>query len=188
MFASTCKSSSTNRRSPAGSARRWFYRGREVAAQSPRDLRGEVSRMMCRVFPKTPHINNEMVVRKRPSPVVVNARKKLVLGILERHGQEEMGIQGIFPTSRCSAPSCCTRDCTSRIENGRWGFAAPQAVADPGLQSVCEAARIPDRSCRCAEDIAKFLDELVAPPYGVRAGLLPVLFAAGLKAFPMLSR
>ena len=164
---------------------RWFYRGREVAAQSPRDLRGELSRMMCRVFPKTPHINNEMVVRKRPSPVVVNARKKLVLGILERHGQEEVGIQGNFPDKSMFRTVLLHTGLYKQDRNGRWGFAAPQAVADPGLQSVWrklqEFLTVP---AAAPKDIAKFLDELVAPPYGVRAGLLPVLFAAGLKAFP----
>ena len=39
-----------------------------------------------------PKINNEMIVRHKPTPTVVNSRKKLLLGIIERSGQENAGI------------------------------------------------------------------------------------------------
>mgnify|MGYP004124642477 CR=1 FL=1 len=39
-----------------------------------------------------------MVVRRKPTPVIVNARKKVELGLLERYGQEDLGIEGISIT------------------------------------------------------------------------------------------
>ena len=69
---------------PSRSGPRWFYRGVEVVAGRPRELLAELSGMMKKVFPKTPRIYNEMIVRKKPSPIVINARKKLLLGILAR--------------------------------------------------------------------------------------------------------
>ncbi len=141
--------------------------------------------MMRRVFPHTPRIHNEMIVRKRPSPVIVNSRKKLVLGILERHGQEEVGIHGNFPDKSIFRTVLLHTGLYKKDGNGRWGYVSPRAIHDPGLQSVWrkiqEFLTIP---ADVPKDIASFLNELIAPPFGVRAGLLPVLFAAGLKAFP----
>jgi len=164
---------------------RWFYRSEELTAQTPRELRRELSEMMRRVYPDTPRIHNEMIVRKKPSPIVVNARKKLLLGILERHGQEELGIQGNFPDKSMFRTVLLHTGLYRKDRNGRWGYAAPKAVEDAGLKNVWrriqEFLTVPDNA---PKNIAKLFDELVNPPFGVRAGLLPILFAAGLKAFP----
>jgi len=164
---------------------RWFYRGDEVAGENSRDLRRELSQMMRRVFPKTPRIHNEMIVRKKPSPVVVNARKKLLLGILERHGQAEVGIEGNFPDKSMFRTVLLHTGLYKKDRHGRWGYVAPHTVKDPGLKTVWrkiqEFLTIPSDT---PKSIADFFDNLIAPPFGIRAGLLPILFAAGLKAFP----
>ena len=164
---------------------RWFYRGDEVTAESPRDLRHGLSQMMRHVFRKTPRIHNEMIVRKKPSPIVVNARKKLLLGILERHGQPEFGIQGNFPDKSMFRTVLLHTGLYKKDRNGRWGYVSPHAVKDPGLQEIWrkiqEFLTVPSDT---PKNIAKFFDKMIAPPFGVRAGLLPILFAAGLKAFP----
>lgn len=164
---------------------RWFYRGNEVTVQDPRDLRRELSQMMRRVYPDTPRINNEMIVRKRPSSIVINARKKLLMGVLERHGQEELGIRGNFPDKSMFRTILLHTGLYRKDKSGRWGYASPNAIADPGLRIVWRKIRefvtLPSDT---PKDIARFFDELTAPPYGVRNGLLPILFAAGLKAFP----
>lgn len=164
---------------------RWFYRGKEVDVQDPRDLRRELSQMMRHVFPDTPRINNEMIARKKPSPIVVNARKKLLMGILERHGQEDLGIQGNFPDKSMFRTVLLHTGLYRKGRSGRWGYATPKAIEDPGLRAVWrriqEFLTIPSHT---PKEIAKFFDELIAPPHGIRSGLLPILFAAGLKAFP----
>jgi len=170
---------------PSRHGARWFYRGEEFTAKSPRDLRRKLSEIMRRVYPDTPRIHNEMIVRRKPSPIVVNARKKLLLGVLERHGQEELGIQGNFPDKSMFRTVLLHTGLYRKDRSGRWGYASPQAVKDPGLRKVWrriqEFLTIPDDT---PKNIAKFFEELVNPPFGVRAGLLPILFTAGLKAFP----
>jgi hypothetical protein len=170
---------------PGCSGPRWFYRGAEIEANSPRELRTALSDIMRRVYGMTPRINNEMIVRKKPSPVVVNARKKLLLGILERLGQEELGIRGNFPDKSMFRTVLLHTGIYCQDRNGRWGYAAPQGLADPGLRAVWDKLRefltVPSDT---PKDFAKLFAELMSPPYGVRAGLIPILFAAGLKAFP----
>jgi hypothetical protein len=82
---------------PSSQGPRWFHNGEEFQASNPRDLRKALSAIMRHVYFMTPKINNEMIVRHRPSPQIVNARKKLLLGILERSGTANVGITGNFP-------------------------------------------------------------------------------------------
>ncbi len=61
----------------------------------------------------------------------------------------------------------------------------PDEIEDEGLAQVW--ARIRDFFAAPSERPKRpshLFQELMEPPFGVRAGLLPILFAAGLKAFP----
>ena len=143
-----------------------------------------MSNIMEEVFAHCPRINNEMIVRHRPSSVVVNARKKLMLGILERSGMESLGIVGNFPDSsifRC----VLLHTGLYRQDNGRWRYAEPEELEDPNLKLVWKEVQafltVPSTT---PKDPRQLLHKLVEPPYGVRFGLLPILFGAGLKAFP----
>ena len=164
---------------------RWFHKGKPMRrADSPRGLRTELSNIMEEVFGHCPRINNEMIVRHRPSAIVVNARKKLMLGILERSGMEGLGIEGNFPDSsmfRC----VLLHTGLYRQDNGRWRYAEPEELEDPAMKLVWQEVRafltVPSTT---PKNPRQLLDKLMEPPFGVREGLLPILLAAGLKAFP----
>ena len=163
---------------------RWFHKGEPLLADSPRGLRTTLSSIMEKVFEHCPRINNEMIVRHRPSAIVVNARKKLVLGILERTGMEGLGIEGNFPDS--SMFRCVLLNTgLYRPDNGRWWYANPEELDDPGLKRVWEEIRaFLTKPSTTPKDPRVLLHKLLEPPYGVRKGLLPILLAAGFKAFP----
>ena len=82
---------------PAQHGPRWFHEGKELQVASSRALRKTLSSIMEKVFHQSPTINNESIVRKKPTPTMINSRKKLLLGLLERHGEEDFGIKGHFP-------------------------------------------------------------------------------------------
>ena len=140
---------------------------------------------MRQVYCDTPKICSEVIVRKKPSAVVVNSRKKLLLAVLERCGQEMFGIEGIF-----RMPPCVAR-CWSVLgmyqkepKSGHWGFASPKSIKDPGLQAVWRLVEeFFTESAPTGKSPSDLLNRLAAPPYGVRAGLFPILIGAGLKAF-----
>ncbi len=164
---------------------RWFHKGKPMRrADSPRGLRTALSNIMEEVFGHCPRINNEMIVRHRPSAVVVNARKKLMLGILERSGMEGLGIEGNFPDSsmfRC----VLLHTGLYRQDNGRWRYADPEELEDPGLKQVWKEVEVfLTEPSTTPKDPRLLLHKLMEPPHGVREGLLPILLASGLKAFP----
>ncbi|MCY3680270.1 MAG: hypothetical protein OXH16_02655 [Gemmatimonadetes bacterium] len=169
---------------PSREGPRWFYKGGELSVKNAYDLRNELSEIMQKIFHYTPKINNEMIVRHKPTPTVVNSRKKLLLGILDRSGQENLGIKGNSPdASMFRTILFHTGLYTNKDEV--WNYALPEQVEDLGLQKIWKKIQqFFTVSSDQPKDIRRFFDELMEPPFGVRAGLLPILFAAGLKAFP----
>ena len=162
----------------------WFHQGREVTLSSVSSLRRLLSRAMDEVFPLTPEIHSEMVVRRKPSPILVNARKKVELGLLERYGKEDLGIVGNFADKaifRC----VFLRTGLYRKDGDVWQLAYPEELDGDGLRAVWTRIQKfftePGRS----KSVRAFLDELKEPPYGVREGLIPLLVAAGFQAFPV---
>src|SRR5262249_24662494 len=135
----------------------------------------------------TPRIRNEMIVRQKPSPILVNSRKKLLLGILERYGQPLFGIQGNFPEASIARTVLIHSKLYVEGDAGGWRFATPEELPEDsaGLREVWSRVRMllsapSDRP----KDLAGFFRSLAAPPIGVRAGLFPIFVASGLKAFP----
>ncbi len=170
---------------PGSEGPRWFYKGSELPVKNAYDLRNELSKIMQKIFLHTPKINNEMIVRHKPTPTLVNSRKKLLLGILERSGQEMMGIEGNYPDASMFRTILLHTGLYYTDKGEGWKYALPDQVKEPELQKVwSKIQRFFTDSSEKPKDIPDLFDELMEPPFGIRAGLLPILFAAGLKAFP----
>ena len=162
----------------------WFHMGHKVDLSSVSSLRRYLSRAMEDLFPLTPEIHSEMVVRRKPSPILVNARKKVELGLLERYGREDIGIEGNF-ADRAIFRSVFLRTGLYRQDGSVWRLANPEELDSDGLRAVWALIRSfftkPGRN----KSFRGLLDELRDPPYGVREGLLPLLLAAGFRVFPI---
>jgi hypothetical protein len=160
----------------------WFHAGRPIDFGCPVAFRRHLSAVMDELFEATPRILSEMVVRRRPTPVVINARKKVELGILERYGQEAVGIEGDF-ADKAIFRSVLLRTGLYRKGGEHWRFANPKEIEDPGLSRVWgEVEQF--YSEPGSRSVQVLVHRLLEPPYGVREGVIPLFLAAGLKAFP----
>jgi hypothetical protein len=168
---------------PSSNGTEWIYCGLEFEIESPRQLEIFLSAITDTNYPDTPVIQNELIVKKKPTPTMVNSRKKALLALLERTGKEGLGITGNFPDAAIFRTVLLNTGLYAPFNNG-WGFTKPSAIQDPGLARVWELIEAFFRDpCPEGRSPQELFDALQAPPYGVRAGILPVLFAAGLKAF-----
>ena len=173
---------------PSDSGPRWFHAGQEIEIRTRQELRRKLSTVMENIYPNTPRINNEVIVRRKPTAVVINARKRLLLGILERAGKEGLGIQGNFPDSSMFRSVLLHTGLYRRDQSSReWAFARldDRSISDKNFRKVW--SRIHDfltTPCHEPKKPSELFDELKSPPYGLREGLFPILFTAGLKAFP----
>ena len=166
---------------------RWFHNGKEIEATSPRTLRHQLSKIMEQVFPSTPRLNNETINRKKPSGTLVNSRKKLVMAILERHGQEELGIVGYYPDKAMfNTLLLHTRLYRLDAKTKTWGYAHSKGIKDnKGLKNLWNELQkfltVPSDKPKSFEQL---IEKLKSPPFGMRAGVLPIFIAASFRAFP----
>ena len=158
---------------------------------SAKELRQLLSKIMRRVYPLTPRINNELIVRRRPRPAIVNARKKLILAILERSCTENLGLEGYRPDVSMFRTVLlltglyrCDRE-RADDDDSAWRYARPDELTDPGLRGVWRHLRdyltVPAKHPKRLVDLVSLLR---SPPYGMRAGILPILLGSALRAFP----
>ena len=167
----------------------WFHRTKKQSFEDRRKFRRWLSERTAEIFPLTPCINNEIVNRNKPSSPVVNARKKLIEGVLESNGEESFNLEDrpdIGAAVVGLARGLCERTGLYIKKGRRWEFAKSRSIEDEGLQSAW--ACIEDFMIKKGKEPKSFevlLDELQSPPYGIRAGMLPILIACGFKAFPV---
>jgi hypothetical protein len=176
-----------------GPRTRYFCGGKEVAVTDSADLRRLVSQCCDRLYPKTPVLPNEQLNRRRPSPVVVNARKKLLSAVLEASGRPDLGFHepkfqqelGAIVVAQYRALVRNT-GLYREAGNDRWGFATPSALPDPGLSAVWQEIRgfFTDPS-ETPKPFTELLNRLMGSPYGIRPGVIPVLIGCAIRAFPV---
>ena len=161
----------------------WLVSRRLILINSHKELRTSLSSICYNFFSKTPILNNELIVRKKPRPNLVNSRKKLVSGILENTGDPSFGLDGFRPdTSMLRTLLIQTgiyRDATDA-----WTFAEPGNIFDDNLREVWSRfKKLFNTPSEQPKDLSRFFRELSQPPIGLREGVFPVLFASGLIAF-----
>ena len=164
----------------------WYSSGKTLAVNSSRAVRDLLSELMSKVYPSTPRFNNEMLNRKRPTPVIVNARKKLMLAILERMGKPEFEIEGNFPDKSIFRTLLLNTGLYRKDKNTNlWRFGNVDELSDESLKKVWELMRqFFAVASEHPKDFSKDLfEKLQASPIGLSAGVIPVLLTCGFKAF-----
>ena len=136
-------------------------------------------------FSDTPVIRNRQIVRRHVTMQTRSARKRCVLGILERSGMPDLG----YGTSSSADASIfrtvfkVTGLYQSTDTVGDWQR-DPKNLADSGLAAVWTILRdffsTPEQQPKLFEDLAR---RLSGSPVGLRDGVIPLMIAAGLKAF-----
>jgi hypothetical protein len=152
---------------------------------SKHSLRLLLSENMFALFPDTPLFNNELINKRQPSKIIVNARKKLILGILDRYGSDDLGLEGNRPDKSMLETLLIQPGLYSRQKEGHWAFAKTNQIKDKLVRGFWETL---EKFFAAPSDTPKkFSDlysELNAPPLGIREGLFPIFTAVGFRAFP----
>lgn len=167
---------------PAAGDVSWYSEGRCVGAGAAL-FPGEImSAIFAERFPLTPRIVNEQIVRRRVTAQTKSARKRLLLGILERSDIPHMGYEGLSTSDASLFRTTVVAPGFYDPHTASWRN--PEDLRDARLQAtwrrVAEFYAEPSES---AKPFSNLIDELSRPPFGIRAGVLPILLTAGLRAF-----
>ena len=154
----------------------WRLQG---GAKKVDSLSAAVSELADLIFESAPKVWSELVNRESLSSNSVKARRDLMHRMVGNANQEHLGIVG-FPAERGLYQTLiASTGLHGKIGENSWGFMAPVAgnlsalhfIWDVTMSAVREAAN----SGLSADELYRLWSE---PPYGVKAGLMPVLLLA----------
>jgi hypothetical protein len=153
--------------------------GGETRALTATALRARLSDLCEDAYQDSLVLWNELINRRDLTSQGTKARRKLIEAMIVNGAQERLGLKGNGPeTSMYSA--VLERSGIHRRDGAHWIFDAP---THPGFVPVWTGLL---EQCQDATDTPLPVDELFArmklPPYGIKEGVLPVLFVAALLA------
>jgi hypothetical protein len=171
---------------PSLNGPRVITNGKEVKnIHSNQDFRLLLSNNMYKLYPDTPSFNNELINKRKPSRVIVNARKKFILGIMERYGTSDIGLDGNRPDKLMFETLIKQNGLYKEQQTGFWSFVNAKEIEDDLLRKFWETLEsFFSNPSPTPKSFATLFDELKSPPLGIREGLYPIFLAIGFRAFP----
>jgi hypothetical protein len=137
------------------------------------------------VFQDAPELWSELVNRESPSSNSVKARRDLLYRMLANEDSENLGIEG-YPAERGlyatllgggSGPGLHRQD-----PQGNWRFMPPEPQHAPTFQNLWKATRLMFVDSNTRVNVSDMQAVWASPPFGVRKGVMPVIFTAFLLA------
>lgn len=165
----------------------WYWKKELLDIDSKRSLQEELSRVLSITYKKSPTFKNELINRDKPSSQANAAKNKLAIAMFNNEEEANLGIEK-FPPEKAIYLSCL-RETKLHVlgDNGKWGFRGPVSAkkADDPCNIYPVWQRIEkflDSTEQQAKSLVELNLELIAPPYGVKVGMLPILYLAVLMA------
>jgi hypothetical protein len=141
-----------------------------------------VSEICERVFDATPIFNSEGLNKRYPTGQQTNAAQKVIDALLTREASATLGLEGFGPEVAALNSLIALPKILCQTPEGNWIVSRP--VENSLLSALWD--HIEDYLRLCREDgkqsIALLLQTLIAPPFGLRQGVIPILFAAVLRS------
>lgn len=150
------------------------------AIPTSRKLASYLSGICDRVYVSTPILRNELVNRRNLSSAAAAARRNLLEAMISRQGEGRLGLLGTPPefsiySSILAAPGI------HYAVDGIYAFGAPER--DPALGAVWNEILSFFKECEVKRHtIADLFATLERPPYGLKLGVIPILFCAAAMA------
>jgi len=157
----------------------WYWGKQKLGVRDRRALQVELSNILEHVYRDAPLIRNELINRDKLSSAAAAGRNKLLEAMLERADQKDMGIEK-YPPEKSIYRSLLLASGLHRERNDTWDFSVPFPRND--RSRILPVWRSMDTffsgSEREALPVAELFSKLSSPPYGVKSGILPILFVA----------
>ena len=162
-------------RNPAES--KWYWDGKQLGIPDRRALQAKLSDVMDCVYPDSPKVRNELINRDRLSSQAAAARNKLFSYMLDRADQPGFGIDKYPPEKAIYRSVLEHGGLHTADESGQWRLTQP-AEHDP--LNLAPTWRRLDRMFEASEaqpvSTEQLMDDLSAPPIGLKRGLFPLIF------------
>ncbi|MBV9925647.1 MAG: hypothetical protein JOZ96_11570 [Acidobacteria bacterium] len=164
----------------SGQSTLWFHHGIRQEIPTARTLANFLSAICQQVYPATPVLRNELVNRRHLSTAAAAARRNLIDAMIKNGGEQRLGFVGTPPEIAIYA-SILEHTKIHRPEGTGYSFGEPSG--DDGLTAVWKGVKEFFKHCELQRHSVKELfDLLQRPPYGLKMGIIPILFCAAALA------
>ena len=159
----------------------WYWKSKKISVNSKRDLQKALSSILDQVYHYSPIIKNELINRDKPSAQAIAARNKLVLALRYHEDKEDLGIDK-FPPEKAIYRALLKASGIHQKEKDHW------KIMDPTKQKSSEKDHYNIRPVwkkiksfifstkKMPKSFAELDKNLLAPPYGLKAGILPLMY------------
>lgn len=154
----------------------WICDGESVA--SKRGPSGVLSDVCDKVFASSPVIRNEMVARRELTSQGAKARRVLLEAMLAHEGTEDLGIVGYGP-ERAMYHAVLDLPGFYRPRSGHLCFGAPHRESE-WAAAWSELGEVFTEAEATAVGVDEVYRRLGARPFGVPAGVIPIVLAVAL--------
>ena len=157
----------------------WFRDGRRCTPWRPRELQVLLSQLCEQTYSQAPTLRNELLNRHRLSSAAARGRRNLIERMMRDEHRERLGIDGFPPEYSMYRAMLEQGGIHHRARDGRYRLRSPartRSTWKPAWRAVesflAESGPRP---------LSELISRLQAPPFGLRAGPIPVLLLAVLR-------
>lgn len=167
---------------PANRAMQWVRLPKDGTLPPSSSLSGVLSRLCDELYPSAPQFRNEMLARRDLTSQGARARSDLLTAMVERGDQARLGIEGYGP-ERAMYEAVLRRTGIHRLVDGSWRFGPPDDTNGLNFEPVWSAIGSAfEEATERQVCVAELHERLMAPPFGLKDGPIPVLVTAALLA------
>ena len=162
----------------------WYWQGKRLIIHNKRQMQQELSRILDTIYHAAPEIKNELINREKPSAQAAAARNKLIAALLNKVDKKYLDIDK-FPAEKGIYLALLNETGLHKEIDRKWQLIPPNKEQDP-LQ-MCPVWKVItdflEKSETKPQSFAKLTAVLKAPPYGVKEGVLPILYTTAFLCY-----
>ncbi len=157
----------------------WIWRGEPLAIADKKSLQYQLSRILQIIYAKMPIVKNELVNRNKTSAQANSARNKLVAALLNHAHLPDLGFEpDKYPPQKSIYRALFKETGVHIQQNGHWQIVEPPPDNACQLFHVWQGIDEYLKSNDSPKPITDIYALLQYPPYGIKQGILPLLFIA----------
>lgn len=165
---------------PVSESTTWLHCGLRKQVGTQRSLSNLLSELCDAVYPHTPRLHNELLNRRSLSSAAAAARRNLIDAMITRGNEERLGITGAPPEFSMYVSLLAATGVHRKEEIG-YAFGEPSPAS--GLVETWNAVSKFFASCELERrSLVQLFSILQSPPFGLKMGVIPVLFCAAALA------
>jgi len=155
----------------------WVAQGCIPLIYSKRQLQQKFSEILDQIYSSAPLLHNELINRDKPSASAIAGRNKLITAMFEHGHEEDLGIEK-YPSEKSMYLALLKATGLHHKSVDGWQFGLSSSLKDKyQIRPVWQAIekQLADTESNPIP-VAELFAYLAQPPYGLKAGVIPILF------------